>query len=70
MISSSRGKHNLEMVQVMDERGIMTEQTGRPYAGMDRFACRKQILKDLDKSGYLVKNRAVQAPGWTLLSLP
>ena len=50
-----RGKHNLDMVQVIDERGIMTEQAGRPYAGMDRFACRKQILKDLDKAGYLSK---------------
>ncbi len=50
-----RGKHNLDLVQVIDERGIMTEQAGRPYAGMDRFACRKQILKDLDKAGYLSK---------------
>jgi valyl-tRNA synthetase len=50
-----RSKHNLDLVQVIDERGIMTEQAGRPYAGMDRFACRKQILKDLDKAGYLSK---------------
>ena len=50
-----RGKHNLDLVQVIDERGIMTEQAGKPYAGMDRFACRKQILKDLDKAGYLSK---------------
>ncbi|MGA2401465.1 MAG: valine--tRNA ligase [Syntrophobacteraceae bacterium] len=48
------GKHNLELVQVIDERGIMTEQAGH-YSGMDRFACRRQILKDLDKAGYLVK---------------
>ncbi len=47
-------KHNLELVQVIDERGIMMPETG-PYAGMDRFACRKQILKDLEKGGYLVK---------------
>lgn len=47
-------KHNLELVQVIDERGMMTPETG-PYAGMDRFACRKQILKDLEKGGYLVK---------------
>ncbi|MGC9964532.1 MAG: valine--tRNA ligase [Syntrophobacteraceae bacterium] len=47
-------KHDLELVQVIDERGIMAENTG-PYAGMDRFDCRRQILKDLDKEGYLVK---------------
>jgi valyl-tRNA synthetase len=47
-------KHNLELVQVIDERGIMMPETG-PYKGMDRFAARKQILKDLEKGGYLVK---------------
>ncbi|MGA2025594.1 MAG: valine--tRNA ligase [Syntrophobacteraceae bacterium] len=47
-------KHGLELVQVIDERGIMTAQTGR-YSGMDRFACRRQILKDLEESGCLVK---------------
>ncbi len=47
-------KHGLELVQVIDESGIMTADTG-PYAGMDRFACRKQILKDLEKGGFLVK---------------
>lgn len=50
-------KHNLELVQVIDERGAMTEQTG-PYAGMDRFECRKRILKDLEKAGFLVKAEA------------
>ena len=47
-------KHNLELVQVIDEGGIMAEGAG-PYAGMDRFECRKQILKDLEKEGYLPK---------------
>ncbi|MHC1728667.1 MAG: valine--tRNA ligase [Syntrophobacteraceae bacterium] len=47
-------KHKLELIQVIDERGVMTPETG-PYAGMDRFACRKQILKDLEKGGFLVK---------------
>ncbi len=47
-------KHNLELVQVIDERGKMAENAG-PCAGMDRFDCRARILKDLDKEGYLVK---------------
>ena len=41
-------------MQVIDERGIMTELTGR-YSGMDLFDCRRQILKDLEEGGYLVK---------------
>ena len=47
-------RHNLEVLQVIDERGIMTDLAGS-YAGMDRFTCRKQILKDLEKGGYLVR---------------
>ncbi|MEM5789834.1 MAG: class I tRNA ligase family protein, partial [Syntrophobacteraceae bacterium] len=47
-------KHNLDLVQVIDEKGIMTAEAG-PYAGLDRFACRKKILRDLEKGGYLAK---------------
>ncbi|WP_417908685.1 valine--tRNA ligase [Candidatus Electronema sp. PJ] len=47
-------RHNLERVKVMDERGIMNENAGK-YAGLDRFACRTQIVKDLDEQGLLVK---------------
>ena len=50
-------RHNLDIIQVIDERGIMTDQAGA-YAGMDRFACRRQILKDLEKGGWLVKTEA------------
>ena len=47
-------QHQLELIQVIAENGVMTEQAG-PYAGLDRFSCRKKILKDLEKGGFLVK---------------
>ncbi|MDQ6678613.1 MAG: valine--tRNA ligase [Acidobacteriota bacterium] len=47
-------RHNLPRIQVIDERGRMTEAAG-PYAGLDRFAARKRILADLEASGVLVK---------------
>ncbi|MGD9504849.1 MAG: valine--tRNA ligase, partial [Syntrophobacteraceae bacterium] len=47
-------KHGLEIVQVIAENGVMNENAGR-YAGMDRYACRKEILKDLEAGGFLVK---------------
>ncbi len=47
-------RHGLELVQVIDEKGMMNAEAG-PYAGMDRQTCRKQILQDLEKDGYLVK---------------
>src|SRR5690606_23214102 len=36
------------------EGGRMNEEAGA-YAGMDRFDCRKQIVKDLKEQGILVK---------------
>jgi valyl-tRNA synthetase len=47
-------KHGLEIIQVIAENGVMTEDAGR-YAGLDRYACRKEILKDLEANGSLVK---------------
>ncbi|MGI6643262.1 MAG: valine--tRNA ligase [Bacillota bacterium] len=46
--------HNLESVSVIDTHGRMTPAAGR-YAGMDRFECRKALLRDLEEGGYLVK---------------
>jgi len=40
------------MVSVIDEHGRMTAAAG-PYAGLDRFACREEIVKDFEASGVL-----------------
>ncbi|SDE45283.1 valyl-tRNA synthetase [Bhargavaea beijingensis] len=45
-------RHNLERVLVMNEDGSMNERAGK-YQGMDRFECRKQIVKDLQEMGVL-----------------
>ncbi|WP_100399784.1 valine--tRNA ligase [Bacillus sp. FJAT-44742] len=45
-------RHNLERVLVMDEGGKMNENAGK-YQGLDRFECRKQIVKDLQDEGIL-----------------
>ncbi|MEN2467165.1 valine--tRNA ligase [Ornithinibacillus sp. JPR2-1] len=47
-------RHNLERVLVMNEDGTMNENAGK-YEGMDRFECRKQIVKDLQDMGVLFK---------------
>ena len=47
-------RHNLTPINVMNGDGTMNEEAG-PYAGMDRFDCRKQIVKDLDEAGLLEK---------------
>ncbi|APH04210.1 valine--tRNA ligase [Bacillus weihaiensis] len=47
-------RHNLERILVMNEDGTMNEKAGI-YHGLDRFACRKQIVKDLQDQGVLFK---------------
>ncbi len=47
-------RHNLPQIDVMDETGKMNQNAGR-YAGLDRFAARKQILADLEAQGLLEK---------------
>ena len=45
-------RHNLERILVMNEDGSMNKLAGT-YEGMDRFECRKQIVKDLQEMGVL-----------------
>ena len=47
-------RHNLERVLVMNEDGSMNAKAGK-YQGLDRFECRKQIVKDLQELGVLFK---------------
>ncbi|MEN8200459.1 MAG: valine--tRNA ligase, partial [Thermodesulfobacteriota bacterium] len=45
-------RHSLEIMKVMDDHGVMNERAGA-YAGLDRFACRKKIVADLEEHGFL-----------------
>ncbi len=47
-------RHNLETVRVMNDDGTMNENAGK-YCGMDRYECRKQLLKQLEEEGVLLK---------------
>ena len=46
--------HNLESIDIFNEDATLNENGGR-YAGMDRFACRKQIARDLAEAGLMEK---------------
>jgi len=48
-------RHNLQVMSVMDERGVMNEFVPKQYEGMDRFECRKSIVRDLEAEGFLAK---------------
>ncbi|MBR6755474.1 MAG: valine--tRNA ligase [Peptococcaceae bacterium] len=47
-------RHNLPQIVVIDKQGKMNDLAGK-YAGMDRYECRKQLVKDFEESGVLVK---------------
>jgi valyl-tRNA synthetase len=47
-------RHDLERLKVMDARGVMNDNAGR-FAGLDRFECRKRIVRDLEEQGFLEK---------------
>ena len=47
-------RHNLEVIRVLDDNGVVNE-LGDKYEGLDRYEARKQIVKDLQEQGYLVK---------------
>lgn len=45
-------QHGLPVLVILDEAGRMTAETG-PYAGMDRFAAREAVSRDLEASGLI-----------------
>jgi valyl-tRNA synthetase len=47
-------KYDLETIDIFHDNGIVN-QNGMHYAGKDRFDVRKEISKELDDKGYLVK---------------
>ena len=47
-------RHNLPRINAMNDDATMNELAGK-YEGMDRFAARKAIVKDLEEAGLLVK---------------
>ena len=47
-------RHNLEAIKVIGPDGKMNEQA-RKYKGLDRFECRKVLVDDLKREGYIEK---------------
>ena len=47
-------KYNLDSIDIFNDNGTLNANGGK-YAGMDRFACRKAIMKDLEEAGLVEK---------------
>jgi valyl-tRNA synthetase len=48
-------RHNLEMINVLDQEARINENAPEAYRGLDRFAAREKIVDDLDALGLLEK---------------
>ncbi|MEJ5201903.1 MAG: valine--tRNA ligase [Anaerolineales bacterium] len=46
--------HGLEVISVLDEYARIN-QNGGPYAGLDRFECRKKIWEDMRSAGLVIR---------------
>ena len=47
-------RHDLEQILVFNKDATVNANGGK-YEGMDRYECRKAVVKDLEEGGYLVK---------------
>jgi len=47
-------RQGLPLINILNPDATMNENAG-PYVGLDRYACRKALLADLEKDGLLVK---------------
>ncbi len=51
-------KYGLDIIEAIDEKGIMTEVAGK-YQGLTMPQCKQQTIEDLEKEGFLVKKENV-----------
>ncbi|MFN7034815.1 MAG: valine--tRNA ligase [Bellilinea sp.] len=49
-------RHNLEMINILTPEAAINENGG-PYAGLDRFECRKRMWEDMCAAGLVIKEQ-------------
>lgn len=48
-------RHHLELINILTPEATINENAPKAYQGLDRFVARKQIIKDLEAQGLLIK---------------
>ena len=46
-------RHHLEIIRIMDDNAVINKNGG-VYEGQDRYACRGNVVRDLESGGFLV----------------
>jgi len=52
--------HKLEFIQVIDDKGNMSEEAGTDYVGLSREECREKIVQDLEKVDLLTQIEEIE----------
>ena len=55
-------RHNLPVINIMNEDASMNQEVPKAYQRLSREACRKALLKNLKKSGKLIKEEPRMTP--------
>ena len=48
-------RHNLAFIKTMNEDATMNENCPKEYVGLDRYECRKKLVKQIEDQGDLIK---------------
>ena len=48
-------RHNLELLNILNDDGTLNQNCSKEYQGMDRFDARKKIVKALKENGFIEK---------------
>ena len=48
-------RHNLEFIDIFTNNATMNENVPEKYRGLDRYECRKSVVKDLETAGLIEK---------------
>jgi valyl-tRNA synthetase len=48
------GRHDLELIDILDDHAVTTEVVGEAFAGLDRFDARRRVKEALEAAGLLV----------------
>ena len=46
-------RHNLEVINIMNDDGTMNAAAGKEFEGMDRYVCREAVVKKIEELGLL-----------------
>jgi valyl-tRNA synthetase len=53
-------RHDLEMIEVIDQSGILKKEAGELFQGLDRFEARQKVVEQLDKDGLLIEKEVYE----------